>query len=357
MLDLYRLARPVLFTIEPEKAHHLTLRAMRCGAAPSCGSVRDARLEQTIWGLKFPNPVGLSAGFDKNAEVIGPAFRMGFGFVEAGTVTPKPQSGNPQPRVFRDPANHAVINRMGFPNAGMNVFKDNVAAFLARKPKPDGVLGINIGMNKTQTDPAKDYRALIKMLGPMADYLTINISSPNTPGLRDLQSREPLLALLSAVREERAQSCADPLPPLLLKLAPDLDDAQIEELAQAAIDGGVDGLILTNTTLDRPTRLDQTFAQEKGGLSGQPLTQKSTEVIRKFYAATQGKLPIIGVGGVETAAQAYAKIKAGASLVQVYTGLIYRGPRIAAQINAGLLDLLAQDGFSYIRDAIGAEHR
>lgn len=355
MADPYKFARPFLFKIDAEKAHGLTLSLMKRGMFPSAETTKDAALEQVLWGLKFPNPVGLAAGFDKNAEVVGASFKLGFGFVEAGTVTPKPQDGNPKPRIFRDPANEAVINRMGFPNGGANVFKENLEGFLSQKTRPHGVVGINIGMNKTQKTPAKDYAALIHMLAPMADYLTINISSPNTPGLRDLQKREPLLELLDAVKEARAQSCRNSPPPLLVKLAPDLDDEQMEELAQTTMDAQIDGLILSNTTLDRPECLFENFRSQPGGLSGRPLTQKSTDVIRKFYKLTDGKMPIVGVGGISSAQDAYAKIKAGASLVQLYSGLIYQGPAVAAKINEGLITLLKADGYSNISDAIGRE--
>ena len=356
MVDLYPLAKNILFKIDPESAHNTTLKALKTGLIPTCGAVNDERLHQTLWGLKFPNPVGLSAGFDKNAEVIAPMLGMGFGSVEVGTVTPKPQDGNPRPRVFRDPANDAVINRMGFPNGGMHKFKSNLEQFLAKPSKPKGVVGLNIGMNKTQKEPAKDYATLIKMLGPMADYLTINISSPNTPGLRDLQRREPLLELLAAVKEERAKACREAPPPVLVKLAPDLDDAQQEELASTLIEAKIDGVILSNTTLDRPEHLPEKFRGQQGGLSGQPLTQKSTAVVYNFYKLTDGKLPIIGVGGISNGAQAYEKIKAGASLVQLYSALIFKGPAIAKTINQELLELLEADGFKHIHDAVGAAH-
>ena len=356
MVDLYPLARPLLFQIDPETAHNMTLKALKAGLVPSCGNAQNETLEQTLWGLKFPNPVGLSAGFDKNAEVIGPMLRLGFGFVEAGTVTPKPQDGNEKPRVFRDPTHDAVINRMGFPNSGMHVFKENLEAFLTKKPRPKGIVGLNIGMNKTQTDPAKDYGALIKMLAPMADYLTVNISSPNTPGLRDLQKREPLLELLGVVKEERRKACGDHPPPILLKLAPDLDDAQCEELAEAVLEAEIDGLILSNTTLARPESLPTDFAGQGGGLSGQPLTQRSTEIIAKFHKLTDGKLPIIGVGGVSNGAQAYDKIKAGASLVQIYSALVFQGPNVAQSVNQELLTCLQQDGFNHISEAVGSAH-
>lgn len=354
-MSLYNLARPILFKIDPEKAHNMTLGFMKRGLVPSCDAITDPALEQTLWGLKFPNPVGLSAGFDKNAEVVGPAFKLGFGFVEAGTVTPKPQHGNPKPRVFRDPSNDAVINRMGFPNAGMNTFKANLETFLSGKNRPAGVVGINIGMNKSQSEPAKDYGVLIKMLGPMADYLTINISSPNTPGLRDLQKREPLMELLATVKAERTKACGDHPPPILVKLAPDLDEAQQEELAQTAMDAQIDGLILSNTTLDRPDTLPADFRSEKGGLSGAPVRDKSTAVIRNFYRLTKGQMPIIGVGGISSGADAYEKIKAGASLVQLYTGLVFQGPAVANSINKELLTLLQQDGHNHIADAIGTD--
>lgn len=355
MVDFYPLIRPLMFALEPEKAHGVTLNLMKCGLFPKAKTVHDSALEQVLWGIKFPNPVGLSAGFDKNAEVVGPAFNLGFGFVEAGTVTPKPQDGNPKPRIFRDPSNDAVINRMGFPNGGMGVFKENLEKFLASKNKPQGVLGINIGMNKTQSVPIKDYSSLIKMLAPMADYLTINISSPNTPGLRDLQKREPLLELLMAVKDARAKACRNHAPPLLVKFAPDLDDAQIEELAFTVLEGQIEGVILTNTTLDRPEYLPDSFRSQAGGLSGAPVRDKSTNVIRKFYQITEGKLPIIGVGGISNAEHAYEKIKAGASLVQLYTGLIFKGPMIAQRINEDLLQLLARDGYASVSQAIGVE--
>ncbi len=357
MPDLYNLLRPALFALDPETAHNITLRAMRMGLMPAQPQTNAPELEQTLWGLKFPNAVGLAAGFDKNAEVMTSAFKLDFGFVEVGTVTPKPQDGNPKPRVFRDPSHNAVINRMGFPNGGMKVFKDNFEAFLSRKKRPQGIIGINIGMNKNQKNPSHDYAVLIKMLGPMADYLTINISSPNTPGLRDLQRREPLLELLGAIHEERRKACGNHPPPVLVKLAPDLDDAQCEELATTLLDAKVDGVILSNTTLDRPETLPNGFREEQGGLSGQPLTDKSTGIIKRFYTLTNGALPIIGVGGISTGKQAYDKIKAGANLVQLYTSLVFRGPSVAYYVNQELRDLLKADGFTHISEAVGADMR
>ena len=356
-MDLYRGLKPLLFQIDPENAHNMGLKALKLGMVPPVPALSDPALEVRLWGLKFPNPVGLSAGFDKNAEIIGPAFKLRFGFVEAGTVTPRPQVGNPRPRVFRDPQNEAVINRMGFPNGGVDGFKRNLEKFLAQTQRPAGVIGLNIGMNKDQTEPAKDYAALIRMLAPMADYLTVNISSPNTPGLRDLQKREPLTALLEALMEERAKTCKGNLPPLLVKLAPDLNAEQQAELAETLMDCKVDGVVLTNTTLDRPDSLPANFRDEKGGLSGKPLKEKSTALIRNFYKLTNGKLPIIGVGGISSGADAYEKIKAGASLVQLYTALVFQGPMVAYSINTALCDLLKQDGYASIAEAVGADHR
>lgn len=356
MFDPYPLLRPLLFCLDPEVAHQLTLKMLKAGLFPRQKTVQSPMLETKVCGLTFPNPVGLSAGFDKNAEVIGSALQMGFGFVEAGTVTPKPQHGNPKPRIFRDPSTGAVINRMGFPNAGMNVFKDNLERFFDRKERMRGVIGINIGMNKSQTDPAKDYAVLVHKLGPMADYLTVNISSPNTPGLRDLQRAEIFLELVGAVLEARKAACGEHHPPpLFVKLAPDLDDAQQEALAKAALQSGIDGLILSNTTLARPDYLPESFRSQAGGLSGKPLTQRSSEVIRNFYRLTGGKLPIIGVGGIATAEDAYEKIRAGASLVQLYSSLVFQGPLMVGYVNTGLEALLAQDGFSNVSEAVGAD--
>jgi dihydroorotate dehydrogenase len=356
---IYALARPLLFTLDPEKAHNASIKMLAAGQnlLPECDKYKnDPRLQVKLWNRIFPNPVGLAAGFDKNAQVPAAMLKMGFGFVEVGTVTPKPQSGNPKPRIFRDPPNDAVINRMGFPNGGVDEFIRNIDRFHAQNNRPKGLLGINIGMNKDQTKPEKDYIDLIKALAPKADYLTINISSPNTPGLRDLQKREFLLELLEGLHAARAAVCSDNhLPPILIKLAPDLSAEAQESLAQTAIDGQIDGLILGNTTLDRPAHLSDGFRDQKGGLSGQPLTDKSTAVIRNVYRLTNGQIPIIGVGGISNAAQAYDKIKAGATLVQLYTALIYKGPQIAADINKGLIDLLKKDDYKNICEAVGVE--
>ena len=351
MIDLYKLAKPLVFKMDPETAHGVTIKALKSGAIKSCKTVKDSSLNQSLFGIQFSNPVGLSAGFDKNAEVISPIINLGFGFTEVGTVTPKPQIGNPRPRIFRDPDSASVINAMGFPNGGLDMFKKNIKT----SRRPSDIVGINIGMNKEQTNPAEDYCALIRALAPMASYLTVNISSPNTPGLRNLQQKDVLSELLGELMAARKEISGGNSPALLVKLAPDLNEKQQEEIAETLMESKVDGVILSNTTLDRPQSLPETFRARKGGLSGAPVRGKSTDIIRNFYKITGGKLPIIGVGGIQTAEHAYEKIKAGASLVQLYTGMIYEGPNIANNINAGLIDLLKQDGCMNISEAVGQE--
>lgn len=355
-MDLYGFARPFLLRVDAETAHGLTLKALKTGLVRGIPAVADPALEMKLWDRRFPNPVGLAAGFDKNAAVIGPVLDFGFGFAEAGTVTPKRQEGNPRPRVFRDAGSEAVINAMGFPNEGASAFQKNFETFLARRPRPPGVVGINIGMNKDQPDPAKDYRLLIRVLGPLADYLTVNISSPNTPGLRDLQQKDALAGLLGALMEECAKSCGAAPPPLLVKLAPDLDETRQGEIAAVLLNAKIDGVILTNTTLARPTGLPPAFAARKGGLSGKPLGGVSTAVIRNFYRLTGGRLPIVGCGGISDPEDAYEKIRAGASLVQLYSALVFHGPGVVKDINTGLLQFMRRDGFSRIGEAVGADH-
>jgi dihydroorotate dehydrogenase len=356
---MYSLLKPLLFSLPAETAHNLTLAALK--TFPSFllpNYMADyPTLKMNLWERNFPNPVGLAAGFDKNAEAISGLLGMGFGFVEVGTVTLKPQQGNDKPRVFRCPEHKAVINRMGFPNKGVAEFKDNLTKFLEKKPRPNGLIGLNIGMNKDQTEPAHDYINLVRSLAPMADYLTINISSPNTPGLRNLQEKGPLTDLLTAVIQERNISCPQFPPPLLVKLAPDLTSSQLADIASVLLNLKVDGVILSNTTLSRPDYLPPDFRGQKGGLSGNPLTDISTAIIREFYQLTNGLIPIIGVGGIGSAQDAYAKIKAGASMVQLYSNLIFQGPTLPSMINKGLVDLLKQDGLKHISEAIGLDHK
>ncbi|MDH5722882.1 MAG: quinone-dependent dihydroorotate dehydrogenase [Alphaproteobacteria bacterium] len=355
MLHLYKYAKPLIFKVDPESAHQITLRALKTGILRPCSGFSSDTLKQSLWGLEFKNPVGLSAGFDKNAEVIAPILKLGFGSTEIGTVTPLPQNGNPKPRIFRDPERGAVINRLGFPNCGAVLFKKHLEDYRKTHDRSLGVVGVNIGMNKEQTDPAADYCFLIKELSEYADYLTVNISSPNTPGLRDLQEKGPLTDLLGKLTQTR-EELEGRKPPILVKLAPDLTEKQQEDIAETLLSCKIDGIILSNTTLDRPDYLPPDFSDQKGGLSGLPVKDKSTALIRNFYKLTKGKLPIIGVGGISTAEDAYEKIKSGASLVQLYTGMIYEGPLIAQNINKGLVDLLERDGHNSISDAIACGH-
>jgi dihydroorotate dehydrogenase len=354
--DFFRFARPVLHALTPETAHNLTIKALSAGFYNKDKLPDDPRLGQTVFGIHFTNPVGMAAGFDKNAEVLKSLFSFGFGFIEAGTVTPLPQKGNPKPRVFRDKKTQSVINRMGFPGHGASVFFDNLAKF--RSEQSFGIVGVNIGKNKDTQDAAADYLSLITRFAPFSDYIAVNISSPNTPGLRDLQKREFLKSFLVDLKQRRAEACVDlPLPPILIKLAPDLADFQIDEISETFLDVGVDGIILSNTTLDRPETLSPYFKKEMGGLSGRLLHHKSTVTIRRFYQTTQGKIPIIGVGGISSAEDAYTKIKAGASLLQLYTALIFQGPAVVDAIKIGLIALLERDGYNKLQEAIGADHR
>ena len=356
---LYSLAQFFLFRLDAETAHNLTIRVMQSRFFPRLDVPESPVLRLRLWHKSFPNPIGLAAGFDKNAQVITPALGLGFGFTEVGTVTPRPQDGNPKPRVFRSPKHHAVINRMGFPNAGLHVFQENLTRFLEQKPRPSGLVGLNIGLNKASIGDARksvrDYTILIRALAPMADYLSVNISSPNTPGLRDFQKPDAFKALVTKLQAELKKTCGDHPPPLLVKLAPDLQDRECEELASVALELNLDGLILTNTTLSRPDHLPRRFAGKQGGLSGKPLFKPSTETLKTFYRLTAGKIPLIGVGGVESADDAYAKIRAGASLVQLYTGMVYQGPEIARNIVTGLESKLKHDGFNHISEAIGID--
>lgn len=353
MADLYSLVGPLLRKLDPEQAHSLTIRALKAGLVPHRQAVSHPSLEQNLWGLRFPNPVGLAAGFDKNAEVPDAMLGQGFGFVEIGSVTPRPQPGNPKPRMFRLPEDLAVINRMGFNNQGL----DAVAARLQARPRI-GIVGANLGKNKDTEDAASDYEKGAAKLAPLSDYVVINVSSPNTPGLRALQSRDQLEGLVGRTRDALDQaSQGAKRPPLLLKIAPDLNDEDLADIAAIALAGALDGLIVSNTTIARPDSLQSRHATETGGLSGGPLLAPSTAVLHRMYALTEAKLPLVGAGGIASAADAYAKIKAGAALVQVYSALVYQGTALVERINRGLIALLAADGYTTIADAIGAAHR
>jgi dihydroorotate dehydrogenase len=334
---------PLLRALDAEAAHGLALRALAAGLAGR-GAVAEKILASRVMGLDFANPIGLAAGFDKDAAAVLPLMRLGFGFVEAGTVTPRPQGGNPRPRLFRLEEDTAVINRMGFNNAGLEAFRARLAAL----PRPlPARLGANIGVNKEGAEPERDYPASYAAVAPLADYVTVNISSPNTPGLRDLQGEARLAAILTAMPHSG--------PPILVKLAPDLADAALPGLIELCIAQGVAGLILTNTTLARPATLRSAQAKEAGGLSGQPLFARSTEMLRAAHRLARGRLALIGAGGIASPEQAYAKIRAGASLVQLYTGFAYAGPVLIGQLSRGLAALLRRDGFSALEQAVGVD--
>ncbi|MCP5382547.1 MAG: quinone-dependent dihydroorotate dehydrogenase [Kordiimonadaceae bacterium] len=351
-MNLYEFLKPVLFLLSPECAHSLAILALKSGLFPSGKVSASTSLKQTIWNLDFPNPVGLAAGFDKNAEVYKPMLKQGFGFVETGTVTPLAQAGNEKPRIFRLTEDNAVINRLGFNNKGLEYY----LARLAARGKTNGIVGANIGANKLSKDQIEDYVISLKRLLGLADYFTINISSPNTPGLRALQGKEALDELLSKLKAVRDQAGLERNPPLILKIAPDLNDQECADIAEIILKHKMDGLIVSNTTLSRP-KLISSFKDEAGGLSGAPLFELSTEILSKMYKLTSGKIPLIGVGGVSNGEQAYAKIKAGASLIQLYSALVYHGPGLVRKINRELEELLKKDGFRNIAEAIGIDHK
>lgn len=351
-MSIYDLAKPFLFMLSPERAHSLAITALKMGMLPRVNEVHSDLLVQKIWGLNFPNPIGLAAGFDKNAEVYAPMLNQGFGFVETGTVTPLPQPGNEKPRIFRLKEDQAVINRLGFNNRGLDYYINQ----LKKRVKEDGIVGANIGANKLSDDPINDYVVgLGKVLG-LADYFTINISSPNTPGLRALQGKDALDELLSKLKAVRDEIDGNIKPPLILKIAPDLDERECEDIAEIMIKHKMDGLIVSNTTLSRDG-LTSSLKDESGGLSGTPLFELSTKILSNMYSLTGGKIPLVGVGGVSNGKQAYAKIKAGASLVQLYSALVYHGPPLAAKIAVELETLIKKDGLSNITEAIGLDHK
>jgi dihydroorotate dehydrogenase len=351
---LFKVARPALFFLDPERAHVVTIWALKLGfARVMTRRPDDAGLATKVWNLAFPNPVGLAAGFDKDAEVCDAALSLGFGFAEAGTVTPRPQPGNSGQRLYRLTEDEAVINRFGFNSRGIAPF----VASLARRRAHPGIVGANVGKNRDTADGAADYIAGIEAIGALADYLVINISSPNTPGLRALQAREQIEELLARVQEFRRREAAGLHPPLLVKVGPDLDESEVKDIAQVALASGVDGLIVGNTTVARPATLKSRDRNAPGGLSGKPLFAPSTACLAAMYRFTQGRIPIIGCGGISSGADAYAKIRAGASLVQLYSALVFHGPGLVGQIKSELAALLRRDGFSSVADAVGADQR
>ena len=342
---LYSFFRPALFLADAETAHGLSLAALRL--LPSHPARCNPILTQRVAGLNFPNPIGLAPGYDKNAEVFQAVYGLGFGFVEVGSVTPKPQSGNPRPRVFRLVEDKAVINRLGFNNEGMEVVAQRLQAYPAERRF--GPLGINVGANKDSQDRIADYVTATKRLAALADYVTVNISSPNTPGLRALQDKAALDDLLAQVKAATPTG-----KPVFLKVAPDLQPADIDDIATAVIDHKIDALIISNTTITRPA-MRSSHAAEAGGLSGAPLRDLAQQRLIDFRKATGGVVPLIGVGGIASEVDAYARIRAGASLVQLYSALVYEGPTLARRINDGLAALLARDGFGNVADAVGVD--
>lgn len=348
MTPFERLGLALLHRFDPETAHGLSLTALRLGLAPLPGPVTSARLKTQVAGLDLPNPVGLAAGYDKNAVALAPLSRAGFGFLEVGAATPLPQLGNPKPRLFRLTEDRAAINRFGFNNQGAQA----IAARLAARKRGLVPVGINLGANKTSTDRAADFAQVLALCGPHVDFATVNVSSPNTEKLRDLQGPAALAALLEGVMQVRA-ALARPIP-IFLKIAPDLAPDDLAALAEVALSSGLSGIIATNTTLSREG-LRARQASETGGLSGAPLFEKSTRVLAQLSKLTQGKLPLIGVGGISNAEQAYAKIRAGAAAVQIYTAMVYQGLSVAADIAKGLDTLLARDGYTNIAQAIGTQ--
>jgi len=345
---MYSLIKPLLFQFDPEKVHYFVTRNLKRfnrfpgGAALSrvLWDVKDARLEKEVFGLQFKNPVGLAAGFDKNGEMISEMANMGFGFIEVGTVTPLPQPGNPKPRMFRLPADSAIINRMGFNNLGVDVVAQRIAAY--RKNRPDAqkgvIIGGNIGKNKVtpNEDAVSDYIKCFDRLFDVVDYFVVNVSSPNTPGLRELQEKEPLMQLLNTLQQRNDKNGIS--RPILLKIAPDLTNEQLDDIVEIVTGSGIAGLIATNTTINREgLQTAEPIKSEAGGLSGKPLTQRSTEVIRYIAQKSNGAFPIIGVGGIHSPEDAVEKLAAGAALVQLYTGFIYEGPGLIGRINKRLV--------------------
>lgn len=359
---MYPFVRSILFRMEPELAHNVTLQAL--SYFPSAPRLMTPRvpyiksLDQSLWGMRFPHPIGLAAGLDKNGIAVDGLMECGFSFIEVGTVTPRPQPGNEKPRMFRLRSDQALINRMGFNNRGAAALKREL---LHRTRK--GIVGVNLGKNKTTPNElaATDYLQSLQTLFPVSDYIVINVSSPNTPGLRDLQNEETLVPLAKSVLLERNRLSETTKasgkyhhPPVLVKLAPDLADEAIQILGQELVSVGIDGFIATNTTVLR-NDLQSHFQREQGGLSGKPLGSRSTEVIRLLAQATNRKIPIIGSGGIFSVEDAYQKIRAGAALLQIYTGFIYEGPMLVHRLMRGLAERLRQDGFSSIVEAIGTD--
>jgi len=351
--DLLRFGTDILRRLPPNMAHKTAVKALRYGLLPPLPAFDDDVLKISLWGIDFANPIGMAAGFDKNAEAVNGILGLGFGFVEVGTVTPDPQRGNPRPNLFRLEADRAIINRLGFPSDGLEQFARNLAR---QRSRGTGIIGANLGINTGTRDPVGDIVKLTAKLAPLADYLVVNVSCPNTPGLAKWQTPDGLAQIVGEARTTLA-SLASRRPPLLVKIAPDLSDDDLAAVANVALSAGVDGLIAANTTVARPSSLRSANAGEAGGLSGPALFEPATRALSTLYRLTGGTLPIVGCGGVASGADAYAKIRAGASLVQFYTALIYSGPGLVGEIKQSLAGLLRADGFLHVADAVGADHR
>ncbi len=351
MTFLYKTATSLMRTLPAETAHRTTIKALKAGLGPMTAKKPDPILATNVGGLALTNPVGLAPGFDKDAEVPDAMLGAGFGFVECGTVTPRPQGGNPRPRLFRLPEDKAVINRMGFNNSGLDIFRKR----LERRRENGGIVGANLGANKDSDDRVADYVTGLSALWGLADYFTINISSPNTPGLRDLQAADAMDDLLGRIQEARAELTGDnPSTPIFLKVAPDLRLDQVERITQQARTYGMNAIIVSNTTIDRPESLKSAHKDEGGGLSGAPLFKKSTRMLKEFAAAADGRIDLIGVGGISSGGEAYAKIRAGAKAVQLYSALVYAGPGLVMDIRSDLARRLKADGFNSIEEASAA---
>ncbi len=353
--DPYPLVRPILFLMDPEVAHERTLEMLALDLGPRFYGPDDEILKTTLAGIEFPNAVGLAAGLDKQATAMDAFMGFGFGFVEIGTVTPLPQEGNPKPRMFRAARAKALINRFGFNSVGADVFAQRLKEWRAKEDRTRNPVGVNIGKNKDTTDDAKDYLACFDKVAPYADFIVVNISSPNTPGLRELQTRERMASLLKSVTDRRDALC--PKLPVFVKIAPDLSREQQADIAAVLLESKIQAAIVSNTTISRPSVVPDAVGKEAGGLSGQPLFDLSTRILSNIYRLTEGKVPLIGSGGVATGQEAYAKIRAGASLVQVYTALVFEGPLVVQKIKRELATILRREGFASIAEAVGADHK
>jgi dihydroorotate dehydrogenase len=352
---MLKLSFSFLKYLPPELAHLITLKLLKIKPSfLNYSSENDLKLHQHLWGLDFKNPIGLAAGFDKNAEVVSQMLDLGFGFVETGTITPKPQFGNEKPRVFRLPKDQAIINHLGFNNEGVEIVKRRLEKFNINIFSK-GIVGTNISNNRDTNNIIEDYCLGLEKLGPLVHYVVINISSPNTPGLRDLQNRGRFDSLIKSLQKVKNHNENLVSKPILVKIAPDINDEQARDIALSSLALGIDGIIISNSTIERPSTLKSSYQNELGGLSGKPLLVKSTLMLKKFYNLTNGQIPLIGVGGISNGIDCYEKIKAGASLVQLYTSLVYQGPTLISKIKKELLNCIITDGYKNIKDVVGVD--